>query len=300
MDRKWKTKYHTLMMSGNYDSGISLKTEYFPNSFFKYRKLDSRTLENINENKVWLSEIALLNDPFECSLQFDNNECLRLFFSDKGFQKIFSEKTGKELSVGDINKIVSSDEPYLTYNEVCNKKGIRLNIPPDKQLETVQNRFKQIIDDTNKEIRICSFSELNNSLLLWSHYANEHKGICIEYDFRQQDQIRAFLQPIIYSNKIYKLGLLEELTMLRKIGSSLIKGKDWKYEAEWRLTIFKQGDIFPNKMTVLDPKAVYLGTRFDFNEEYLKDQLFNILNKKNIPFFQMTKHPEQYKLIKKK
>src|SRR6185437_5788583 len=104
----------------------------------------------------------------------------------------------------------------------------------------IQNRWLEIISETNKRLRICSFSVTKSSLLLWSHYASEHKGIAIEYDFIDTGEIRAFIQPIIYRDKVHKIGIFEEYSTMQMVCSSLIKSKEWEYEKEWRLTIFKQ------------------------------------------------------------
>jgi hypothetical protein len=53
-----------------------------------------------------------------------------------------------------------------------------------------------------------------------------------------------------YKNKVPKIGLFEEYSTMKMIGSSLIKSLDWKYEQEWRLTIFKQKEDFPQKTIV--------------------------------------------------
>lgn len=297
MERDWARQYWDFMMNEDYESGFLIKENHFPNSFFKYRKLNERTIKNIIENKIWLADIDTLNDPFECSLQFDNNECLRLFFADENFHATFKRMFGKELTKKEIQKIIKSQEPYETYTKICRKKNIFLNITVDEQLENVQKRWAEIIEETNKNIRICSFSEQNDSLLLWSHYADQHKGICIEYDLVDENSMRPFLQPIIYTDNVHKIGLFEDITPLKKIGSTLFKCKDWEYESEWRLTIIKQEKIFPQKMEISNPKAVYLGTRFYLNEKNLINQLFDILEKNNTPVFQMIKHPEKYKLV---
>lgn len=156
----------------------------------------------------------------------------------------------------------------------------------------------QIIEETNHDIKICSFSEINDSLLLWSHYADEHKGICVEYDLmRESPEVNAFLQPLIYSDKIHKIETFEELTSLQKIGYTLIKAKDWEYEKEWRITVLKDNNILPDKLAVSKPKAVYLGTRFDQNDENLIREFLDLLNERSIPYFKMTKHNTEYKLI---
>jgi len=154
------------------------------------------------------------------------------------------------------------------------------------------------MEESNSNLRICSFSLTNSSLLLWSHYSNEHKGICIEYDFEDIDEIRTFIQPVIYRDKVHKIGLLEEYTTMQLIASSLIKSKEWEYEHEWRLTIFKQKKYFPQTMTVPLPKAIYLGTRFHLNLEQHKKQLFKYVEENKIPIYQMGKDPNEFKLIK--
>lgn len=297
--REWTTAYLEFMMKEDFESGIDLKMQYFPKSFFKYRQLSEWTMNSITEGTIWLAEISSLNDPFECSLQFDNEECLRTFFADKKFQSTFKEKFGKKLSTKEIRRIIDSKEPYRTYSDICRSKGIILNITPDGQFLKAQRRWNEIIEETNKTIKISCFSETHDSLLMWSHYANEHKGICIEYDFLDNTEIRAFMQPIIYSEKIYRISLFEELTQLRKIGSSLIKSKDWEYEAEWRLTRVKQPHEkeVPSTITVPKPKAIYLGTRFHLNNESEQMRFFEILKEQNIPAYQMTKHTTEYKVI---
>ncbi|WEK17888.1 MAG: DUF2971 domain-containing protein [Candidatus Pedobacter colombiensis] len=286
------------MMSENYEKAFGLKEQNLPSSFFKYRGLSELSLDNLTQNYIWCAEINTLNDPFECSLQFDNDECLRHYFSDEKFHEFFKQKFKLELTKSEIKELTQSKTPYKTYIETCCKKKIVLSLTPEQQLKKIQERWEQIREESNQYIKICSFSEINDSLLLWSHYADQHKGICVEYDLVNEDKIRPFLQPIVYSEKIFKIGLLEELDIIRKIGSTLIKSKDWEYEAEWRYTYFRQGPEFLNKIPIGNPIAVYLGTRFDLNSTELKDQLFHYLENRKIPFFHMKRHPLEYRLIK--
>jgi len=297
-NKDWKAEYWDLMMEENYEEAFPLRELNFPKSFYKYRRLNQSTIDTITESYIWLSNIADLNDPFECSLQFDYLECSRVFFSDKLFHQTFEKKFGIKLTKEDIKYIVTNSDPNRAYHKICKTKNVVLNISLEKQQEIIEKRWAEIIEETNHYIKVCSFSEINNSLLLWSHYADEHKGICIEYDLVcEPSEIRAFLLPIIYSDTIYKIGLFEELTSLKKIGSTLIKAKDWEYEKEWRLALFRQGNEFPNKLTISKPKAVYLGTRFHLNDEKLIQQLFDVLDEKAIPYFVMSKHPSEYKLV---
>ena len=255
MDKKWIEQYWIYIVSENLEEAMLLKTLNFPKSFFKYRNLSERTIDNLKENYIWLADISSLNDPFECSIQFDNDKCLREYYSSEPFRNRFRVLTGKELTKKEIKSLVESKNPYEEYISLYKSRNIALEMSAEQQIQKIQRRWTEIVDEATRNLRICSFSTKKDSLLLWSHYSEDHKGICIEYDFEDNDLIRAFIQPVLYSNEVNKIGLLEEYSIMRMICSSLIKFSDWEYEHEWRLTIFKQKDEFPHKISVPLPKG---------------------------------------------
>lgn len=297
-DNDWIVSYMDLMAADKLEESLTLKDLNFPESFFRYRKLNENTLKSIINDEIWLSTLTSLNDPFECSLQVDNNECLRVYFSSEPFKQGFKRLFGLELSSEELEHIVKSDTPYIEYSQICFAKNIELNITPQEQLNRVQKRWSEIMDDASRSIRVSCFSKFNNSLLMWSHYADEHKGICIEYDFIDHGEIRAFIQPIIYSNEVYKLGTFEDLHTLNLIRATLTKCKDWEYESEWRLTIVQAKGRIRQTINAPKPKAIYLGTRFTQSEASLIKEFQNIVKERNIPVYKMIKHPTEYKLIR--
>lgn len=296
MYNNWTKKYWEFIIAENFEEAIPLKNANFPHSFFKYRSLSERTLESLSEGYIWLAEISSLNDPFECSIQFDNNECWREYYSSEKFKDMFEFKTGQIITKKELKRLTTSAEPFEEYIKICRNRNIPFALTAEQQKQKIQDRWAAIQEETNRNLRICSFSLNKNSLLLWSHYADEHKGICIEYDFEDIDVIRTFMQPIIYRDKVHKMGVMEEYSVMQMVGSSLIKSKDWEYEQEWRLTIFKQQDNFPQKMSVPLPKAIYLGTRFNLVEKNLKDKLFLFAKEHKIALYQMRKDSQQFKL----
>ncbi len=298
MDKNWKEKYWNYLACNNIEEAIPIKDINFPSSFFKYRSLTKYNLESLYENYIWVAEISTLNDPFECSIQFDNDKCLRLFYGSEKFKISHTAITGHKLSKQDIKLLTTSQSPHEEFIKICKLNNIPYNLTSEEQLKKVQNRWNEIVNETNKRLRICSFSLINDSLLLWSHYSNEHKGFCVEYDFLDDGSIRPFIQPIIYRDKVHKIEIFEEYTTMQMIASSLIKSSDWQYEQEWRLTIFKQKDDFPHKISVPKPKAIYLGTRFDLNETSLKEELIDYSRSNNIPLIKMKKHPNEFRLVK--
>lgn len=95
--------------------------------------------------------------------------------------------------------------------------------------------------------RVGCLTEHANNRLMWSHYADSHRGICIEYDF---SNFSAFLDqslfaPVIYSSKRpqFTKQLLDHLNhnqlnlQDRRYLTSALFTKDtiWEYESEWRI-----------------------------------------------------------------
>lgn len=122
------------------------------------------------------------------------------------------------------------------------------------------------------------FSECNNSILMWSHYANQHEGICLEYDFKRLKddpyEIINHLMPVCYSEKRTLHRNIKQLIKCNKElqdaidrhsvyeGEELLddimplfltKGQEWEYEKEWRI-------IYTNKqMYDIDDAVLYSG-----------------------------------------
>lgn len=100
-----------------------------------------------------------------------------------------------------------------------------------------------------KEVRIRSFAhkkEIEN-ILLWSHYADKHKGIAIEYEIDTDELIKKniILCNVDYCNSI----MLKNAPNIGDYGKSFfIKSKVWSYENEWRMVTLSSNLIDGNKL----------------------------------------------------
>ena len=69
------------------------------------------------------------------------------------------------------------------------------------------------IEGFRKREKVCSFSAVNDSLLMWSHYGDNHRGFCIEYDLGTLSAEHFFcknLYPVFYAKEFYSLRLFIE------------------------------------------------------------------------------------------
>lgn len=216
---------------------------------------------------------------------------------------------------------------YLSENGVMNDlfEGLTCNI---------NDQIVAHIDDMNDLAFIKSFSEIKSSNLMWAHYANKYKGICIEYDFSKlNNDILFHLFPVFYTNfKKEDMGLqytIEEHLDLKQMNYErsfpndvdylkdimplfLIKSKDWEYEKEWRL-LFTYPQLYNSADDVGDEdcpefynvhsqtisvenciKSVYLGARI---EKIKKDHIVEICKKLGIKVYSSVLAKEKYELI---
>jgi hypothetical protein len=103
-----------------------------------------------------------------------------------------------------------------------------------------------------------------NSPLMWSHYANQHHGICIEYDTTRLEHPN--LQPVNYGaqRSIAATDLLNwKVDGCPKAEAHiretyfLSKAVDWTYEHEWRDINDSHGEY----AATLKVTAIYFGIR---------------------------------------
>ena len=173
------------------------------------------------------------------------------------------------------------------------------NDPADPIIKLQIKELPEIKDMINK-IKICSLSSEYDNFLMWSHYANEHKGICIAYDVSKvKEYNKTILKKVIYTKKIqiYKpYNHIFENPILNNeeknfISLFYLKHKNWKYEKEYRIITYEDYDFIN-----LPIKAIYFGMNADINHINL---VKNFIKDKNIELYKMKPNENNlFELIK--
>lgn len=115
-------------------------------------------------------------------------------------------------------------------------------IPEEWWIEKEENDALNLRNDT----WLCSFSKVNDSILMWSHYCYNHKGICIGLDL---DKVLESVPPMfgtLYCEPLvidvqYK-EIIERPNAYRSAEDWFryqwqTKAKEWEYEKEVRLVV---------------------------------------------------------------
>lgn len=128
--------------------------------------------------------------------------------------------------------------------------------------------------------------------LMWSHYADGHKGFCIEYDFSEpEDEILSKLPlPVVYSENRplvpWKAAIDNSVENMEEAYAEIVMGlltkdKEWEYENEWRILIGATEDA---ELVMPKVSCIYLGASI---EKENRDKIVAIAKKLNIPVKQM-------------
>lgn len=167
--------------------------------------------------------------------------------------------------------------------------------------DTEREKARAILDDleqrliaqTNTLFRVgCLCTDFRNTLM-WSHYADSHKGFCIEYDFRRTETSEhgVLPMPVVYSELRPQIPWKE--TLHRSVENTasatanlmlgvLTKDKRWEYENEWRFLMPATMD--PN-LQMPPISCIYLGAMIDHKN---REKILNIARNQGIPVKQMV------------
>lgn len=143
-------------------------------------------------------------------------------------------------------------------------------------------QFNTCISESLEKIRISCFTKTNDNLLMWAHYANEHKGICLGYKIKKLED-NVFLDKIIYEplkvdwdskRQVILSEKEEELTIYEVF---IRKHSRWDYEEEYRLIYLDIENDYYNSIELCE---VYFGYECSNEDklkiiEFLKDQKIN-------------------------
>ena len=181
--------------------------------------------------------------------------------------------------------------------------GLTLKLSEKIQPELISARedIKRLLDNADRQMSLkmkelfligCICTNYKNKLM-WSHYADSHKGFCIEYDYSNLvvDDHTVLPLPVIYSDErpliSWKAALNNspenvEEAVLQFTKGLLTKDNIWSYENEWRILI-KATDVSDIPMPRVS--CVYLGASISDKN---RNAILQIAKEKNYKVKQMV------------
>lgn len=200
----------------------------FPNSKDREYTDKIRRLEDIFvHNQLFFPSPCTFNDPFDSKVLFtfdgSDTEDFREYLD--GYYRHYNPMKSDE----DIKKMVA--------------ETVKTNFFDDDTWRQEQIKiFKQILEEESSKLGVISLSEKPDDILMWAHYADGHKGLCLQFDKIKLDSlINCYCDKVDY-RKVYPS--FKEFIHLpdedRGKFLLLTKSDHWEYEQEWRLIIMPE------------------------------------------------------------
>lgn len=121
-----------------------------------------------------------------------------------------------------------------------------------------------VVDYHLYDIGVVSFTEAIDNLLMWSHYANSHRGMAVGFDpkhefFESLDRVRYTTQRPDLHNEFPNINAPE----------LFFKSDQWSYEKEWRPAMkFSQADCMVHAKDGPILEGVFANPRNAANPQY--------------------------------
>lgn len=181
-------------------------------SLFHYQPLSSE------QHKTWLIE-TLLENKIYCSHPAD--------FNDPWDMKPLVKETYNE---GDINKFIEylRNKHASSFEKMkCTGEFIYDNAFLDELARSFVLWHWEMFE---KKFRVYCLTLSSDNLLMWSHYANNHRGICLEFD--TNNSVFGSAWNVEYHEEYPYSPWDNNFDVMRL---ALTKAKCWMYEREYRV-----------------------------------------------------------------
>lgn len=231
---------------------VSSHTAYSPTAF-AFRKCTNFLYQSLVNEQLNLSSPTTFNDPFDCPIR-------ELLNNGDDISKLQLQ------AYKDCLKIA------------CFMSNVKLPYSKD-----YNNFFSEPVYNEKKHKK--DKKEFLNTLM-WAHYADSHKGICIKYRFPNSmsklggdgNGIVAYFKDVKYSSE--EMGKYSKKDSINLEDAFFLKGKDWKYENELRFLHYdlNNQDTYGTINIPNCIEAIYFGLKCSYKD---KETIQNIMNSKH-------------------
>jgi hypothetical protein len=203
-----------------------MKPKIVPKFLYRYRALgrprigadDPDEIEAVTFQRaaLYFPSRTQFNDPFDCMMPDMSH------ISDNEFHKLMVNRAREEF----------------------------LELPEDKRegfAEEMHNlgraQIEQLLQAFVDDLGVLSLSSKPDNAPMWAYYANNSKGMCLEFETR--DQFFRTVHPMKYASKAPRYVLDAHSDNAEAF--VLCKERRWRSEEEWRLIGPKAKELYPFK-----------------------------------------------------
>lgn len=248
--------------------------------------MNTWSISGIEHNNFFFASPSDFNDPFDCKNLFtfqgasdsDWRKFLTTFLIHKKPQ--LTEQERKR----DVDEVIKSGE-HRSREKLAEQRG----------------KWDEVLENHSRRLGIVCLSESPNNILMWSHYADSHRGFCLEFD---ADILKkAFYCSRVRYRKQYPTFSEFVNSSLDEIAHTFVltKSNHWEYEKEVRLVINAQAEAGGELRRVVEyPVEALTGIIFGCNmSDEGKEQIIKAVSSigANVNLYNCLKSSSSYSVI---
>lgn len=231
---------------------------------YKYLPFSDGSLKILSEGTIKFSKPSAFNDPFDCAPDYKSDNVEDFLESRPDL----------------VDKVLQFKN--------CSPEDA------DGEKKAMAERLKTAIENgafgqkASDNVGICSLSRNPLNLLMWAHYADNHKGFVVEFDipletfYPIKDELKFIEWLIPQKVKYQKAKPVVNFTddkdaKMKK--QFLIKSIDWKYEQEERVIDYVRGNGIHKYDQNSILSSVFAGMRMGSSEYHLIENIIDTLIK---------------------
>ncbi|AEM20863.1 TPR domain-containing protein [Brachyspira intermedia PWS/A] len=253
--------------------------------------ISSSITENVLslKNKIYVNE----NEIIDNNKNIINKAIQDDFYNKKYYYEI------RNNSLYNYTRVNKDTLRSILNNTLWCSNTKNFNDPVDPYIRNVkkeeQNKF---YDYLLEKIKIACLTTHNDNTLMWSHYADKHQGICIEYDINKilnENNDKILIKKISYNRKMISYDtfinkqkksinsiLIDDKTLNNITDIFTVKSKEWEYEDEYRILFYDEKNENSNGTLInLSIKSICFGVQTSKEDKELVYDIVNFINLKN-------------------
>lgn len=220
-----------------------------------FKGKEERLHEVFVDKKLRFSDPRFFNDPWDCRYHYSDRRLHEPEYQKQLFTRLwilYEKHYGGTLPAGFVKRYQENPHEALQWwLEGFNNTGSSQGVGP--------------------AYRVCCFSEAGDVPLMWAHYADSHRGVCLE--FQTDSAVMGSAFKVQYCQRFPEVDFLDDSDSAN-LAFLVCKSQDWSYEREFRLvaqddgphrtqhqTLISQGGFVPIPDEALS--AVILGCQMD-------------------------------------
>lgn len=207
---------------------------------YKYGHINNYSEALFSKSQVWFSAPPELNDPFEC-------------------QPWYTFEGSREQIVESARKMLQTKNPDLA-SSIITAQAVALFLEGRHRDAEKQKHAREVAARWLAKVGLYCLSRVRDNILMWSHYADQHHGYCLEFEATDDAYMFGEAQPVSYSDA-YPVIEFHATQSSEQVQLALLsKCRGWAYEQECRVIDTKNGPglrSYPSELL----KGVIFGLR---------------------------------------